>query len=881
MVTKSKNIKRYPLWIKALCVLLSAACVAAAAFVGVYGLLVYKYIYKPSGYTWKLTDPVPSVYRSVGLRDQLNENIHDIYTLTRSPAEQAFLLRYESQKEALCEQEVQRYLSEKAAIIRNEVYYVATHYDTIETPDYYYEAYNRDFNSTPTTTTTTASDTQTTHRIEDAATTDVSRQEDVSLPAETSEPETFHVDTHAPYNVMYCQKLLNTVTGLGWLQYMSVVRTEAFTEQLFHPRFSENDDFAYLFDEPGSALDYLSDENTARIKLADAFDEYLSAAKRNHNDSANHAEDHLQKNRNSMQYMLRTADNTVYSNTDRQNQTDAFFRGHKNYIVCQNGKTEVNPDGDWATEQLPEALEAFRQTPETTLYVCLSDTIRGGKDDYSNIVSTYTEIFERYPPSGMLAAGIAAVTLLILLSIAVLVFCGHKAGADGITLAWIDRLPTDVHLLLSCILLISAASASFAVLLALPEPDVSYWFLFSRLVPVLAAALWLIVLEWLTSTVRIKKSGASYFRRFVLWKLLRWLWQRISKLFGKIKKAVLYVLEKPKKIRYVFLLSTVLFFAAAVIWTLLTVAGWHQYMLCVCGFSVLTALYVLFQIRYLRTLDTIIDRSCDRSCLPIPDTDAMPPALRTLADNLSVTSAELDKAVAQAVRDARTKAELITNVSHDLKTPLTSIVSYVDLLKQCDVADENAKNYLNILEDKSANLKRLIEDLIEASKVSTGNVELHCTQLNLAELATQAVVEATPELEERGLEIRFAETQDTPIIYADGAKMHRILENLLSNVQKYSADHSRVYICIGETDKFGFLEIKNVSREPLDVDPQELMERFVRGDASRSQEGNGLGLSIAQQLCVLQSGRLDIQIDGDLFKATVFLPKAVSAAAAQ
>ena len=225
------------------------------------------------------------------------------------------------------------------------------------------------------------------------------------------------------------------------------------------------------------------------------------------------------------------------------------------------------------------------------------------------------------------------------------------------------------------------------------------------------------------------------------------------------------------------------------------------------------------------------------------------------------------------MRDARTKAELITNVSHDLKTPLTSVISYVDLLKQCEITDETAKGYLDILEEKSANLKRLIEDLIEASKVSTGNVELHRTPLNLSELAMQAVVEATPELEGRGLEVKFTETEDAPIVFADGTKTHRILENLLSNVKKYAADHSRVYIRVADADAYGVFEIKNISRDPLDMDPQELMDRFVRGDRSRTQDGNGLGLSIAQQLCSMQGGKLDIQIDGDLFKVAVYLPK--------
>jgi signal transduction histidine kinase len=178
-----------------------------------------------------------------------------------------------------------------------------------------------------------------------------------------------------------------------------------------------------------------------------------------------------------------------------------------------------------------------------------------------------------------------------------------------------------------------------------------------------------------------------------------------------------------------------------------------------------------------------------------------------------------------------------------------------------------------VLDEKSAKLKRLVEDLIEASKVNTGNVKLQRVPLNLSELATQAVTEAAADFEKCSLELRFTPPESAPVVFADGAKTYRILDNLLSNARKYSAPGSRVYAKVTEDETCGIFEIKNISREPLDVDPQELMERFVRGDRSRTQDGNGLGLSIAQQLCLLQGGRLEIGIDGDLFKATVCLPK--------
>ncbi len=218
------------------------------------------------------------------------------------------------------------------------------------------------------------------------------------------------------------------------------------------------------------------------------------------------------------------------------------------------------------------------------------------------------------------------------------------------------------------------------------------------------------------------------------------------------------------------------------------------------------------------------------------------------------------------------KTQLITNVSHDLKTPLTSLINYSDLLSKCEIDNDQAKTYIDVINTQSVKLKRLIEDLIEASKVSTGNVQLNCTVLNLHELCVQALVEFTPEFEKNNIEAIFTEPDEPVYIYADGTKAYRIISNLLSNVKKYAAPYSRAYISICKDAQFGCLEIKNISKEQLNISPEQLTERFVRGDESRTNEGNGLGLSIAKDLCLLQNGFLNLSIDGDLFKAQVKLP---------
>lgn len=254
------------------------------------------------------------------------------------------------------------------------------------------------------------------------------------------------------------------------------------------------------------------------------------------------------------------------------------------------------------------------------------------------------------------------------------------------------------------------------------------------------------------------------------------------------------------------------------------------------------------------------------------NTSLMPRFLRHLSQDILFMQDGQQKAVESAVKDQRMKAELITNVSHDLKTPLTSIVNYVDLLKKCEVKDETAQRYIDVLDEKAAKMKKLIEDLVEASKASTGNVEIHPVKLNLCEFAAQAVGEHEDELKKLNLEL-VLRTPETPVtVWADSQKTSRIIENLFSNIRKYALEGTRVFVEVFGGNDYGTIVVKNISKYEINVSADELTQRFVRGDSSRSGEGSGLGLSIAQNLCELQKGKFGIAVDGDLFKVTVVLP---------
>ena len=239
------------------------------------------------------------------------------------------------------------------------------------------------------------------------------------------------------------------------------------------------------------------------------------------------------------------------------------------------------------------------------------------------------------------------------------------------------------------------------------------------------------------------------------------------------------------------------------------------------------------------------------------------------AQNINNISEGIEIAVQERMKSERLKAELITNVSHDIKTPLTSIINYVDLLKKEKIENEKAKEYIFILENKSQRLKKLTEDLVEASKIQTGNVSLKKEKINVELLVKQAAGEFEDKFSKKGLDTIIESDKNEVFILADNRYMYRIIENLFSNISKYAMENSRVYIDIKTRKDKVNICIKNISKEKLNISSDELMQRFVRGDSSRTTEGSGLGLSIAQNLTTIQGGTFNLVLDGDLFKVEI------------
>ncbi|MGY5267848.1 histidine kinase dimerization/phospho-acceptor domain-containing protein [Paraclostridium bifermentans] len=242
-------------------------------------------------------------------------------------------------------------------------------------------------------------------------------------------------------------------------------------------------------------------------------------------------------------------------------------------------------------------------------------------------------------------------------------------------------------------------------------------------------------------------------------------------------------------------------------------------------------------------------------------------SLTILAENINNLSDGLENAIEETLKSERMKTELITNVSHDLKTPLTSIINYVDLIKKEEnVQPEHLNDYINILDNKSKRLKNLIEDLFEASKASSGNIDLNIEKLDLNQLLRQSIGENEEKLIESNLSLKLNIPKEPVYINCDGRRMYRVFENLLVNISKYSHENTRVYVDMVVNENQVFVSMKNISAYELNFEASEILERFKRGDLARNTEGSGLGLAIARDLVQLQGGKLGVQIDGDLFK---------------
>ncbi len=828
MDTKSKNFK-YSFAAKAICFLLSAVFFFLSVF-SCASIIIASYVY---GFNSYFNGSSADISYSELFKNQFLNDIINLRTVAASDTSSIEAV-FAEQSKSIINGAVNSFLDKKAKIIEDELRYAVENYDD----SYFNYEYTAD---------------------------------SVTLPNEYyAEYATAYSDNaedggSVPKNIELAQIILGNAKGREFLNYEALVRTDAFTQSFsYEYTITLNSDTSFnlnLYTE-----DMNLSENQASKDFTSQYNDNMNAVLYSL-DSAYEANYSLSLLKN-FKYYLVAYNDKVYKNIDfipsadsLDNYKISLYSNSVNAVI--NGI--LNPALKDSISSLITGESSFKE-----MYIFLENDLNESNDAYSEIFSVFNN-YDTFSAQVNLAiliiSFISAVVFLVLL----LMLCGHKNGTDTPVTAYIDRLPSDLHLILSLGIIVGTV---FLALAAASEVLRSNYFSYilsdyGALAFALAGAFCFAVFtECLASAVRIKKAGLSILKNTLIGKIF------IS-IFGLLKKLKAIFSYTPRifHIKFIFLTAGYVLINAifsflgsmAILYTPLSAI---VVLLVMIAFNALCA---VFTVKYIYNLDKIIDASCRHENVDF-GSEKVPKSLALLAMNLTNANYELSEAVAKAVRDEQMKTELITNVSHDLKTPLTSLITYSDLLKSCDITDEKAKKYISVINKQSFKLKRLIEDLIEASKVSTGNVTLNKSVLNLSELTAQAIAEFAPEMEANGNTIIFNQPETPPEVFADGSKTYRIISNLLSNAKKYSAADTRVYISVYGDGKYSYFEIKNISCEPLNISPDELTERFVRGDQSRTREGNGLGLSIAKDLCLLQDGELKIIIDGDLFKAIVQLP---------
>lgn len=447
----------------------------------------------------------------------------------------------------------------------------------------------------------------------------------------------------------------------------------------------------------------------------------------------------------------------------------------------------------------------------------------------------------------MLAAFALGLSLFVFLMNA----AGHRKDTDAIVTTWVDRMPFDIYLAFAVL----GMGICYAFMLESSYyADQFPWGIV--FVTLLFMAGWILLLSFLTFAVRVKCG--KWWQNTLCW----WV---IHGIYGILQ----VICRNLRQLWKVLLIIGVL--SLAEFW----VVSWD-------GIGRITMFWfieklvlvplILLAVVQMERLKSGAERMAEGDLEHRIDTERMFWDFKEHGENLNNISHGMSRAVDERMKSERFKTELITNVSHDIKTPLTSIINYVDLLEKEDLQNEKAAEYLEVLERQSARLKKLIEDLMEASKASTGNLAVHLERLEAGVSLVQIVGEFEEKLEAKELQLLIEKPSAPVYIQADSRHFWRVVDNLMNNICKYAQPGTRVYVNLETENTLALLTFRNTSKYPLNISSEELMERFVRGDSSRNTEGSGLGLSIAKSLMELMGGTFALYVDGDLFKVVLQFP---------
>ncbi len=520
---------------------------------------------------------------------------------------------------------------------------------------------------------------------------------------------------------------------------------------------------------------------------------------------------------------------------DSDNIADEFFVRESGYYLNENYtlvvQDDIQADAYWVVSLIPDHVPSDR----VSMY---------SQDSW--FIDLYYDLVDMN-----LFQGLGISIFVLLLSFGFLVYAaGRRRTVEGIVLTWFDRIPLDI------LTVLAGGAELFMGILALNilsatgiwrSADISLGVcgMFGVIMTVTAIA------YMLSLCVRVK--AGKWWRNSVCYRIYSRIRDLVTMIFRNI--GLLW-----KVILFVGVVSVVdLFLIAAFDFGDTAFVFYLGLRLVICA----VLCVVVIQINKLQRAGQCM---AEGDLTYKIDTKKMFWDCKKHGENLNKISEGMSKAVDERMKSERLKTELITNVSHDIKTPLTSIINYVDLLSKEELHNDKAAEYLEVLERQSSKLKKLIEDLVEASKASSGNLAVDSQQLEVGVFVTQTVGEFEERLSIVGLELIVSKLDEPVYIMTDGRHLWRVIDNLMNNICKYAQAGSRVYVNLEAAEQSVRITFRNISKYPLNISGEELMERFVRGDKSRNTDGHGLGLSIAQSLMKLIKGKMDIIVDGDLFK---------------
>ena len=548
-----------------------------------------------------------------------------------------------------------------------------------------------------------------------------------------------------------------------------------------------------------------------------------------------------------LEYSLETSSIQNIKDTIMQNQR---YWNYENGII----ETTVNKLNNDNIEYIESGLrqESFEtiESNTYTIYTAVLDDL-----EYVDNIAMNRVLYNTL--SSVSQQAVFAIPFLIILIIAlvpiIIVGVGRTRKQEGIKLNWYDKILVEIAAFIS--IFIRAIGACFTISVSGMNTMTS----FVLGISVICVGIFIMYLACILFFETVVKRLKTH--TFIKTTFIYWIYDKIRGFLKDIKitkKLVLYFI--------LFILANLVCFG--ILWS----NGFPGFVLTVLLYGV-TYSFLSKRIKsYAKISETVHELYNGNTDIEI-DENQMVKEMQETAKEINDIAGGLSNAIEEKLKSERLKTELITNVSHDIKTPLTSIINYVDLLKKENIQGEKAIEYLNILDSKSQRLKKLTEDLVEASKASSGAIKLNMERLNVNELIKQVSGEFEDKFKVHNLEEIIAFPENDVYINADSRYMYRVLENMYSNISKYAMEGTRVYTDILQKDNTISIELKNVSKQKLNISVDELMQRFVRGEASRNTEGSGLGLSIARSLTELQGGQFNIYLDGDLFKVTIEFEK--------